>query len=214
MEDNVHFELNLYEMNNNNVGLPYSSDQLPKPNLCIPVCVKLFDRSFEIIKNAFLSILILIAGIIILITSFHEKSIIMLIFGLPIFLFGIFLLYNFVFKFILIESKDELILIKDDHFLVVYKKSKPDHQYKYDMVPIKGTWLSDSFTNGALNHSSICLSNTPLNYKKKDNTETPYLNYPEIHPMVEVIRCLNTIIIYDFIKNNFPAITIGYKEEN
>ena len=212
MEDEIHFELNLYELGKGNVGEPYQNEDLPGPNLCIPVQVKMRDRLLGILKNSFFSSILFAAGIILLIASYNERSLLMFLSSIPMLTIGLYLFYSFVLQYLSLQAKDELILVKDKDKLKIFKKSSPDSQNEYDMSKINGIWLSDSYTNGALSNSAICMSYISVDESTNGKTKTIYLNYHDIHLLNEVNRCVNTVIVYDFISNNFPNITIGYKE--
>lgn len=213
MEQNFNFDVNLIEMYKGNVGLPYEDPIKPKPNLCIPVKVKLFDRIWESGLFLLFSLMFFICGGLLITSSLKENSILMLISGILFCVIGCYVIYDFVFKYITLKRNDVLVLVKHGDDFKVYKLSKESQGLIYNLKEIKGIWISNRYVNGLLNTSTIQLSQTPYNRKKNYKTKTPCLSYPEIHPLVEVVLAINTLIVYDFIQKYFSEILIGFHEK-
>jgi len=105
-------------------------------------------------------------------------------------------------------SRDELVIIKENDTLILYKRSAPSRAIRTDMTAICRAWISLTYINDSLSDSSVLVSDKDSG----DITSKPtgWVRYPRIHPSTAVNAGLDQEIL-GFIGENYAWIEIGYK---
>ena len=105
----------------------------------------------------------------------------------------------------------ELVLKKDGEWFIVADYHTGEHLVRSCLAMVRGAWLMQGYTNGALMWSMVELSLTKG--KKKMNDTTCAISLVRIHPSAYAVNALHNIVL-EFIHEHFPYIELGYGKKN